>query len=335
MNKAFTQGTPSLFCISSPLQLLCAMNAITEYEIKEYDIIYICSSSDKRKEQVLFMLAFYNLKFVLFEYTSLNILNLIKGGDVAKLNLCTKYKRIFIGDPYSENIKAIAYAFAEFGAKVISLDDGNSTIDALLNRKLYKLSKKMLLHKVLNLKYLLKGIVLDKYYYTVYADSVDTKKKVYKNNLSYVMSNYSVTAPDSSVFFIGTIGDVFSAAINIPLSLYYEKLSNALKRLCDENPASDFYYIAHGRDNDMLTRRIVEEAGFVYMKLDEAVECYLLKHEIYPKLVVGFTSSALFNLKLLYKNTEIFNYIIDEMSSEEYENVSKIYLKNGVKKVIL
>lgn len=335
MYKAFSKSTPSLFCISSPLQLLCAVNAIMEYNIKEYDLVYIFSSSDKRKEQVISMLRNYNIKFVLFEYSSLNILNLIKGCGRTKLNIYTKYKRIFIGDPFSENIKGIAYAFAEFGAKVISLDDGSSTINALLSRKSFKLSKRMLLHKFLNIKYLLKGIVVDKYYYTVFADSIDTKKKVYKNDLSHIARNGDFTEPNSSVFFIGTVGDVFSCAINIPLSLYYEKLSKALKNIYNENPLSVLHYIAHGRDNDMFTRKIVEEAGFVYMKLDEAIESYFLKYKIYPRLVAGFTSSALFNLKLLYENTEIFNYVIGQMTSVEYEYISEIYQKSGIKKVIL
>ena len=59
-------------------------------------------------------------------------------------------------------------------------------------------------------------------------------------------------------------------------------MNKTLKQLRILNPEVECYYIPHGRDKSQETKQIAIKNGFKYLKLNEAVESYLLTNKIYP-----------------------------------------------------
>ena len=335
MNSIFNKDVESLFIISSPLQVLCAIEAIYEFELSNYKILYAFSSNDPRREQVVSMLKNYKVNYIPIEYKINGVWNYLFSINTGEHDISKKFGRIFIGDIYSENLIAIAYKYSRIGTKLVFMDDGNSTISVLTQGEHIPLSKRSIIRNLLALKYLFKLVVVGKYFFTTYADCVVTKKVVYKNTFSHLLGSHSIEENHKQLYFIGTFGDAYVSEIHISIGEYYNILNKTLKQLRILNPEVECYYIPHGRDKSQETKQIAIKNGFKYLKLNEAVESYLLTNKIYPYLVTGFSSSALFNLQLIYKKTKVINYYVlnEKEPSKGYQQISDLYSKCGIKSI--
>ena len=102
-HSAFTPQTPSLFVIASPLQLLCALEAIYEFKIEEYKIVFPYIEGKIRYQQVEKMFVSYNL---VYDKKIVTVSNSFVSKQFIRSLLSLKnytYKRIFIGDIFSQN----------------------------------------------------------------------------------------------------------------------------------------------------------------------------------------------------------------------------------------
>ena len=67
------------------------------------------------------------------------------------------------------------------------------------------------------------------------------------------------------------------------------------------------------------------------------IEMELLTHKYNPLAILGFTSSALYNLKKIFPETRVVNVLYERddsnMAYQEYKMLSDYYLNNGVELV--
>ena len=54
-DMAFAKHLPSAYLVASPFQLLCAIEAINEFEIKDYKIVLLLIENSPRNEQLVAM----------------------------------------------------------------------------------------------------------------------------------------------------------------------------------------------------------------------------------------------------------------------------------------
>ena len=122
-NPAFAPKIPSIFVIATPLQCLCALEAIRELAIEDYKIVFPYEQDKIRYRQVEKMLDLYNLNY---EKTKVTVSN-IYVGKMYLLSLFSvkkrKYKRVFVGDNFNLLFSSIALSFLKFGGYVVYLDE--------------------------------------------------------------------------------------------------------------------------------------------------------------------------------------------------------------------
>lgn len=319
----FQKSTPSLFFLSSPFQVLCAKEAIEAFYIKEYKIYILVSEESKlRNIQMFNLLNRLQLHYQVFYYYGDYIKN-----ERLKVFIphFTKYKRAFVGDV--RDMRLIFTAFKNISNKgnIIYLDDGAVNIALFKNSYTHKKNIKDI---VLKLASIFRGIHYGTHFFTLYADINNKKFNLKQNNLkSLYRNNFK---GNSNIYIIGTNPTDYIKGWDITLSQFEQSFERLILDLRKSYPEDNIVYIAHGRDNTHNIPSLCANHNIVYIRPTEIVETYLLNINVNPKLIIGFTSSALYNLKKIYPNSIILNYLYYSKSNIEYSAISQYYQKHGI-----
>lgn len=130
IRRCFIDSTPSIFLVCSPLQAMCAINAIKEFKIHIYKFILVLVK-DKRNQQLFTLLAQYHIQYEIiysFQLGKFEKYNIFKANNEG-------YKRAFIGDMRSLMMHTIAFKKLQNNSDIVYLDDGNDTISLLKGMK--------------------------------------------------------------------------------------------------------------------------------------------------------------------------------------------------------
>lgn len=324
-----------LFLVASPFQVLCAYEAIKFWGIKNFMVLVIYNPADLRTNQLFNTLQYFNLEYKTFiaENTNKVFDVLIKKESNATIGQ-QKYNYIFVGDYPSAVQRSLAIRHIKKRGQIIYTDDGNTSLLILLNKKDFSI-KARLFNSFFSLLSLFKRIKKD-IFFSTYAN-VQTKKTVIPNNLESLRFNDNLK---KGVFFIGTNSIPYCEVHHIKINSYYNLLEKILTTLKMENKEQKCYYVFHGRDiGNAQIKNICTRCGFETLKLDQIIEMYFIEKKIEPLIAAGFTSSALFNLKKIFPQSEMVNISIKTniYTNKEYETISQYYRNNGIKekKIIL
>ena len=323
----FDKELPSLFVIASPFQVLCAYEAIQEFEIKDYSIIAVYDKGDPRTSQLFSALDFWELKYQKFcnypHVQTRELLKLIFGHRFPNEGL---FKRAFIGDFRNIICEELALKCMHAGASIVYLDDGNASIDHL--KGLYRISKR---EKIFSLLFkaiaFVRRIYLEPVYYTIFSD-IPSKIFYKENALTSLKANISIE-PQDGIFFIGTNPDGYCSDQNLSLNQYFICLEKVLNELREKNPSANRFYVFHGRDSYVdKTNEILEKLKFKALRLNEIVEMYFVRNKIHPLVVAGFMSSALYTINRMCPKTEVVGYM--QEGNQSYANICDYYRKHGI-----
>lgn len=332
-NYPFEKGTPSVFAIVSPFQALCAVEAIKDLEIKDYKV-FLCLKGSSRDNQTIEILNKYDIKFEIVD-TNKQILPFIKR---LQIIFSTKkiYRRAFSGSHTSLYLYFWLLRNISDKSCIISLDDGNVNISVL--KGTYNRRKKNKLSFLNNLVYSFackrRKIISHKHFYTIYSDIDNNNYITAQNNLSHILSGG--TAPERNcVYFVGSNPESLWKALNITKDEYITLIENRLHLLKDEYPHHKIVYIPHGMDGNDLMESFCQEQGIEYIRPISTIELFMIDYDKNPHYICGFTSSALLNLKLIYKKCIVENFLLvkDYPVKLEYEEISKYYEDKGIKKI--
>ncbi len=232
--------------------------------------------------------------------------------------------------------------------KFFLLDDGVATTTT---QTLYLSQSKMdydapllpLIKKYI--KFLIRGIVCsfpyDLYKYTNLFTSYrflkphSQKQEVLYHSFEYFLSIYkSSTTPTTSntIYFIGQPCGQFCTDEKEYIALF----ENIKSFLCKSN--YHIIYIAHTLDSKEFLDKL-SQSQWEVQNLDQIIEIHLLTQKIKPIKIISFISSALFNLALLFPDTEIESIDIRPLIKEKflpsanvvYESLQQI----GIKRIAL
>ena len=333
--RAFAEKTPSIFVISSPLQVICAIEAIKKYKIEAYKIILFLVD-DIRNSQV----------FELCDQCNLNY-DIVKVEDIrlGKISLPlkkrhSKYKRVFIGDPRSICQLYIAFENCSDGSVFVNMDDGDDNIFLLSG---YSFTQDDTLHAKL-FSYFYNTIVpffrrirLGVDFFTIYADIPTLKYKCQSNSFDFFSSTLKTGRKQEGVYFIGTNHNRFCEKENYSIDKVKATLETFFRLLKNKYPSEVIYYIPHGRDTASFPISLCDKYGIEYIKPSKTVELMFIDQGIAPKVVYGFTSTALYTLKLLFPSSSIFNVVLNVNHSnvfiKQIETVSDYYRQHGIEEV--
>lgn len=322
---------PTIFYVSSPFQILCAIEAIYHYKISQYKFI-LGTTNDIRDKQMFELLKQLKINYESFYLNGLtNKARIIITLKSYLKNNKAIYKQAFIGDYFTLDFYIHSLLLLKRKANIIYLDDGTSTI-AILNGQIqtnliFKIKK-----AIIFLNFFLKGINSFRYYFTLFSDIKSEQFTCFENKFSFVKEKIHNSSP-TNIYFIGTNVNRYCEVFNIKLIDFTSKLKEIFNDLKQKSQGNKIIYIPHGRDSNDNISELCLTYGIEYKRLNVAVEFYMLRENINPKYIYGFTSTALFNLKKMYPDTFVFNIRIKGNNphyNQLYDTISHYYENHGI-----
>ena len=326
--------TPSVFVVSSPLQILYSFAIIRQLQIKKYRIVVFYLIGDPRKEQMLATLDYFGLKNR--GYIGLNTFNAYFYKYFSLLHRYNKYKRLFIGDFRNYYMMLIGSCYVSDNASVVYFDDGNITV-TLLKDNYSGLMPHYWSSRLNNLANK-RGFVLNRNLFTIYNDIPNDKYDISSLDLKNVFSLKQNESKErcgvSGVFVIGTNIEVYCNEMNISREVFIQKLDVLFNDLRYKYTDDAIFYIPHGRDKSYYALEFCEKYGFEFINPKMMVELEILDKGYIPKMVYGFNYTALYNLKKMYPETRVVNMIFKNTEVNDiyrqYLIISEYYQKNGI-----
>lgn len=345
-NIAFSKNTPSAFLVMSPFQLLCAIEAIREFCISEYRIVFVCYESfEKRNNQMKLMAEDLGLEF---DYYSLGHFSFdTLAPDIENDR---KYSRIFIGDYYVTCLMELSVKYADKKAVLVYMDDGNSSISLLqgirrdnrpsrwidflqwYRNDFIKKEKwrEELCHRLED-----RGILCSNFFYTIYSDIKSSKFVLYPNKfIGFVTQFCEENKENGIIYIVGPAIEAYAEQNRIREvdieSILWNKLAEL--RVMYEN--KKIVYIPHGRDANENVVGFCKMLNIEYRRINETIEYYMAKYCVQPYAVYGINSTALLNIKKMYPETTIVNWFLNKKYDNSFypffKSVANYYNKNNI-----
>ena len=263
---AFAEIIPSLFILSSPLQVICAVEAIHKFKINDYRVILFLAD-DVRNAQVLELCNQCDINYEIWkcQYNKFTPFQRREN----------KYKRVFIGDPRSIDQLHIAYSLCSDGAAFVMLDDGDDNIFMLKGYSFWNdkpLKKKLYVYLYYKVIPFIRGISFGRDLFTIYSNIPNKRFKCIENSFEYFSKSLSHQNPPEGVYFIGTNHNRYCEPGNYPLERVKKELERCLINLKVEYPQDNIYYIPHGRDTEKFPEKLCKEYGICFYKPSKTVE---------------------------------------------------------------
>ena len=325
--------TEALICIGSPLQAICAVEAIAAYHIDKYKFFVINEGTRfyQIKEfldnkGVSFSVISYHVSLLQNLFRFIRCLNPFKG----------KYDYLFMGDYRLIGNRMEYVPLLKNGGRIVYLDDGSYIVSwskGLLSETKLTRIRNCLLNVVCELRR-----ISYKNIFTMFAKDIDMDGySIRENNFTLIQSFSAVV--DETIFFVGTnpLGDSgYCTALGIDYLYYMNNLKKILQKIQSHNPGSHIVYIPHGRDVSYETIKMCEQLNVEYRKIPVCIELYILSLKFSPKEIWGFGSTALYTLRKFCNETMVFNIILTGSNSEafqEYKEIADVYKRNGIENV--
>ena len=314
----------SLAIISSPLQLLSLGEFIFQGNIKNYFLI-ILYKNKQELDQIKSMCNFYNVKISsiikgrkLFQYLSLRLI----------INKLKNVNQIILGNFFSDPHIFILNNFKT--DDIVVLDDG-MVVHRIPN---YINSKKKILtqSRLRNLIFSFFNIKVQPpskiRLFTIFSIKSNRYIKVKRNELSYLYSKLGNIQSSQKIILIG---QPFVELNTLSRDNYFLNI----KKIVQLNNLNVIYYPSRKEDRKNL-ELINQIDGIEVINPTLSIELYLIKNSFLPKKIIGFTSSALVTLKIMfYKKINIESYKINfnqtRYDGNFYESIYENFKKYGIK----
>lgn len=329
----FEKHRSSVFVICSPFQALCTFATLRNLQIEDYEIIIMKGGIPARYEQLIAFVKRHSLHYEEIKTSPKCILlSYIK----AILRKRSGYERLFIGDFRQPLFLRIGLCYVRDGASLVYLDDGAATV-ALLKDS-YPISLKIRMTDFLNMMYKkMRGVDKEKNLYTIYDNIPNRKFNVKKNVLENVILEKCENKVNSGIYIVGAVVELMSKIFAMSCASFLEEMQEIIRSLKKDYPSERCYYIAHGRDDGTLTRPLCEKSDVAFIRPDMMVELYIAQLRECPKLIIGFNSSALYNIRQMMPQCKILNFLIhsNETNSfiKEHESIAEYYRESGIELV--
>lgn len=357
--QVFYKGGSAALLVMSPFQLLCAREAVEEFQFDEYKYVFVLSPRTlKRNEQMFQMANDWGIKFDLYDASSINISDfLVNKGIFDKGTRINKYDRIFSGDFWSPECRMLAKKYARRDSIVSFVDDGTASIYVLSGHFCCGMQSGMWadLIKWYHLKYSTYrnlrtidnelenwNIYVTKSMFSVYSDVTPTQFLTRQNTFQRLLSDSIQTSCDEdAVYFIGSPSDDFCLMYGIDLDylneILFKQLDHVRKHFLDKK----IIYIPHPRDTNHEILKYCKELNIEYKSLNQPAEDLIRIRNKKVLAVYGFGSSTLINLKRLFPQMPVFDIVIEnprkKQDNRRSDVINTYYKQNGIEiqKVII
>jgi hypothetical protein len=283
----------NLFIIRSPLQLLNAVEA-KEYFKTDNNILVILTNSqndEKSFEKILTLSTWDNIIYYKEKPSLFKRAKLIKS-----LKKHT-YHYVFTGDYGSINQAFLANLNAK---EFYLIDDGTRTI--VIHKMLKNPSQIPFSQKTNLYRYALLGLKVSfkkpLNFFTCYNLEPLKNSKLIINEYRYLQSLFQPNQQDDAIYFLGQNID--------DLLMKKGRYVEYIKRL-KECYKKTIYYLPHRHETISNELQELFDEQLILIENKIPIEIFFLEKNIYPRYIISFTSSALFNLSRIYRTHTTIN----------------------------
>lgn len=290
----------NLFIARSPLQLLNAIEAKEHFHTVRSTLLLIHDSNSVNSDQMksLSTLSSFNEIIHLDNTSSSKISKLSHQYRLIKKLQASHYDYVFTGD-YG-TINQIIIANLQLNTLYL-LDDGTMTLvthkTKLNPNHLIKWDKKFKLfrYKLFGLKTKHLHTV---HLFTGFALQPHGTEKIVANSYNFLKTTYLKTAqPDDSVYLLG---QPMTQAKLMSDDTYVDYLKRIIRHY-----NKTIIYVPHRTEIISENLKALVNEHFILQQNEGPIEIVFLTKRIYPMHVIGFYSTALFNLKKIFETTLI------------------------------
>ncbi len=315
-----------LFIVGSPFQCLCMMEAIYHFSIIEYDVLVPDKTVGSNSEKVTTLL---NDKSISFSTYSIH--HGVKDLLVYFLKRRKKYKNIFIGDYFNPIREAMAVYYGKCNYNLFFIDDGTQALSLFSRNPRYRYESKKgeYWFKFIVLIGRLKGCGKPSFY-TIF-DVHSSRFNIIRNEFSSLQTSRIISK--SNCYIIGTN----SSKLQFRDVTYLYLLEQTVEWLRRIWPTEKIYYCPHRGDYHNLEISAWCKHNYVeWFETRVAVEYDFVNQCIYPQTVVGFTSNALYTLKMLFPKSDIktvMYHVCSDFADCETETIRREMNSKGIETI--
>ena len=299
----------NLFIVASPLQFINCIEAKNKFNTKENILILMYNSVENEldKNQKLSLLnksdwdevIYYDQGKIPKKKRFFEQVKLIK-----KLKMF-KYDYIFSGEDGIFN----RVLFANLNHKELFLvDDGTATIFTYQKELDGYFNSLSFSSKLRYYRYLLLGLKFEKdlkiNFFTVYNLNNTKNISVVQNSYEFLKQKINRFEIKDTIYFLGQ-------AVVEASWITLEKYIDYIKRYKLANKDKKIVYIPHRSEKITKEYKALEDKDFIIQPSKGAIEILFIEKQIYPKKIVSFISSALFNLDKIFPKSKIESILID------------------------
>ena len=319
----------TLIIISSPFQAICAIEAIVYFEVKEPYIIIIPNKENSINIKTYQILADYGInqyKIVKFDYF-LKLLSYVISKKPYYLFYTKKFSKIIIGDYLNPTHKLLASYYNN--NELIYLDDGNSSIEIFKYKS--KLAKRRSINNFLKIN--ISNILLHSRKKHTFFSVFPTKNDFFinkTNKLNFLKNKINIVDNRNDIYILGS--NIYLMNY-ITGDKYIEYLKKTICSLNKNNTNSKIYYCPHRGENIKDIEKICEKLKLNIFQTQKTIEIDIVEKGIIPKIIVGFGSTALYTLKILFDEIQIYLIKLptnNKNVNNTYNLIYKVYDKKNI-----
>lgn len=311
------------YFIYSPFQSLIAVESILSRGADDYSI-YLLQNGNKQNLPAQEVLKLFRISHSIITVGSL--LDVYKEAKKLKnsFNVC------YVGDYFDYRLRIIASYALKHKGKLVYMDDGSSSITVLNHEHPLRTLPFKLRFRFYDPLIRLKRKHIQTAYFTIY--NISVKKDISLCDFSYVRSylkEKQISIQEKTII-IGTNPVLFNSYND-----YYLFLEETIKKYVKDE-SGNVWYCPHrteapSKEIDILLNRY----GITRHISRYCVEVDLLLNNCYPNCVIGFGSTALSSLKIIYPNADVLcvkfpNSVLLTLKSEGYDGIYEYLKKQGV-----
>lgn len=305
--------------VNSPLQALCAYEALMYYKIERFEVFVVPSVNETN---IIYQTEFI-LKTLSFEYKILTFkdyVSVIKYKDLTanSADICIS------GDYLSPIFRILMSKCIKRHGKVIYVDDGSSTVS------LFKTKHPFIKR---GFKTMAKMIIPTLYYYfkqpkeVVFSmfDDEGSVRNTVKNTFSNVTKCFNIVNNNSikeGLFIIGTKYNIF-----FKTDEYLQFLNGILTKL-DYKSFKNIYYCPHRAEiNDPHVIQFCIDNNIEYYVTKGCVEVSFITDCVKPDAIVSLGSTASYTLQRIFPDSKSYVFMIpyEKMTSYDADDYRIIY----------
>ncbi len=317
----------TLILVSSPLQALCAIEAIYRFNIKEFEIRIVGSQKHLTKNEGTYRL----LEQLGFKYEILYLRNF---WEIFKYAIMRKnrYGKAIIGNYIHTGFLLFAVLQMYRKGTIIYVDDGNSTFQIIADKILYFRFRDRVFRAISAGVQKMKQIKNACFY--TYFDVKSDKWHIERNHFNYLVEKIKETNNSPcGIYLLGTNWQMLTSYLQGVTCV--EILNKTIQHVRRQFPGQEIWFCPHRVDrNNIEVNEYLKTESIQLFDTEISVEFDFILKQIQPKCVIGFGSSALYSLCMMFHVPEIYTVKLPFSNKElldEYTRIENDYKKNGIR----